>query len=498
MSNTRQLTICFYGSSGFDLVTENKLDALLREIFAKVISLCKARDISILRIVTGGYQGAMKCVIEIAKEFREHGILVRTLGITCDVYPDPVYQGSSDEINIDNDRIIMSEDIGERIQMMIELSDLFFILPGNNGTIHELLQTNETLHYAADYIKKNSQWTKKIIYDDEYYFELLRVHKFSKPYFKRFDQNDNFLPLRQLFLDENKNYNPLKIFEHENPIDKIKPRKVAKKITSFGDERLEQLKEEINSCIFKRKDKSLKGNKEQQVILSVDIAYLRTEESAKESFGKFASLSTKEYSDALSEFLKAYNSIIYSSDNEAKSKPFWAVIENASEGVIFANELISSYGKLYPKNKKKQKGDFSNWCAFLQTLNIGRTAYWKTKNVKFAEGTSGFINISIFILFDLSIPTLLRRKIDLIIDDFIYDYSIEYIQEEFNKTIKEKNIKSSLAALSQVFARNQSHNIGSHSLVKMSSSDQLCKLLEKIDDVTKQQYITHPTLSTTI
>ena len=44
------------------------------------------------------------------------------------------------------------------------------------------------------------------------------------------------------------------------------------------------------------------------------------------------------------------------------------------------------------------------------------------------------------------------------------------------------------AALSQVFARNQSHNIGSHSLVKMSNANQINELLEMIEDEQRQQY----------
>jgi len=159
------VTFGFFGSSSDDIASEyeNLVDKILIQIFQQHTEV---------RIITGGYDGFMKSICKRAKllvnkKFKK--VNLETFGI--------LYNGFDEQPNTYMDTTIMTNNIGERAQSVIELSDFLFGMPGSQGTQHEILQAMEVIKYPSPdfnrFLKNNlfiSSYWNNVINSGEWIF----------------------------------------------------------------------------------------------------------------------------------------------------------------------------------------------------------------------------------------------------------------------------------------------------------------------------------------
>jgi len=81
-------------------------------------------------ICNGGYAGTMEASAKGAKDAGGS-----TIGVTCSIFSDP--KGRLLKVNRYIDKEISSDNVLDRIRMMMDLSAGFVILPGGTGTLSE-------------------------------------------------------------------------------------------------------------------------------------------------------------------------------------------------------------------------------------------------------------------------------------------------------------------------------------------------------------------------
>ena len=184
-------TICFYGSSDYELQRS------LAELYNTDIDVIVDKVLNIrsnnLKIITGGYGGIMDLIAEKVQSkkssFPDKNIEV--IGVTCDAYdfenPDDPNYNSSNDYSKHNDIIIQANSFADRIQAMTELSDLFIVLPGKQGSLGELLLTCES--YAFGKYILNDKKAKLFVHD---FWKPLLINEIFNPqtkipYFRNFN-----------------------------------------------------------------------------------------------------------------------------------------------------------------------------------------------------------------------------------------------------------------------------------------------------------------------
>jgi uncharacterized protein (TIGR00730 family) len=120
-------------------------------------------------IATGGYGGVMEAVLKGASEYD-----VKRIGIGL--------KDSANEINIFVDEKIYAENYIERLGLLLDIGDIYIVLPGGTGTLLELV--------AAWALKERNYNEKAIICVGDVWYEMLQTLGF---YSERFLESSGLL-----------------------------------------------------------------------------------------------------------------------------------------------------------------------------------------------------------------------------------------------------------------------------------------------------------------
>ncbi|MBK8370389.1 MAG: hypothetical protein IPL20_03225 [Saprospiraceae bacterium] len=333
---------------------------------------------------------------------------------------------------------------------MIELSDLLIALPGKTGTLHEILQTIETIQYGMDFLKTAEN------------FKRLLIHSYWKKSIVNLNDNGNisqrvfnYLKDNYIFIDEDntKNKNQLinmmfsinsltkieknrKYDIHQFPIKELETDKELK-----FDNRLTKLITELNHLIYGSYFDSSKKN----MVTGLDFALKEADNATGKLFG-LESIGTPKYLKTLSKFLDTYKSIV---DSKSRVNE-WYQLNN-----INTEDLDDLYYHDH-KNKSALSGGqiatIDDWIKYLKSYRLGKQLYWMSvKHERY--------HISAFLLINIFFSDDIKIRIEKAVNQFLLEYMLVESNEVY---INDSINQATRAAISQVMARNMSHNIGSH------------------------------------
>lgn len=465
---TDTITICFYGSSDHEL--EVKLADFYRNDIDLIVDSVLKLQFNNIKIVTGGYGGIMNSIAEkFASKNKVSVKNIEIIGITCDAYdfeyPNVETYNSSNDYSIYNNVVIQSENFADRIQAMIELSDLFIVLPGKQGTLSELLITCESYSFGQ-YIL-NGKKTKILIH--EYWKTLLNgTSPTNDPYFRKF--NDTILE----YFDNGNIESHISSFVSENPSTKSSNTSSVVPLSDYWQGMIIELKKNICKSIMGRlyEENGLLARlsiDNENSILGLDFGWFHTYNNTSRN-GSYHSYSTQKYIDLTSKFFEQYNSIMLSKFQRNFDYAFL-------DGLLDNSGNLSYYtGKpIYQKDNSKNDSDFLKLRDFLNKSRYGQTLIWKGFKTKLGEEVSNTENenesdvliFSVFLLLNHRIPKKNIDKINQLLADFLLKASATKSGELFKEKDKDIINQATRAAISQVMARNTSHNIGAHVMNKL-------------------------------
>lgn len=474
-ANNEQLSICFYGSSDEGL--KSPLAALHKGDVEKIVSQVLDLKFNSFQIITGGYGGIMDLVAhEFKKQSQEKSKTVQIVGVTCDAYefedPEDTTKkyNKSNDYSLANDIVIQAESFPARIQAMIELSDVFVILPGKQGTLGEFLITVEAHAYPINILKNKN-------------YKIL-VHKYWKPlikssHFRRFKtinyfDSATFFKKIRTFTSAPKNY-------------------LSERGESFANipGAFKNLRLKIEQVLHGRiadNPKLAERLKYKSNILAIDFGWYLLSNSTADDGGEYLTYSTKTYKDILNSFFEEKNSIMFN-ENNSDSEIKVAYLNGKMSSDIIEEDNATELEPL-PINKpdeKKPYPNFDDWASFLENGNkYGQTLFWRSVTNK-GEKNSFKLNMSIFLLFNCYLPSRKIEKIRQQVDSFFVSVSSKKTSDLFGKKEKELENQAIRAAISQVMARNTSHNIGAHVMNKLIGDLRSLSLL-LFDQQDKQNY----------
>lgn len=465
---TDTITICFYGSSDHEL--EVKLADFYRNDIDLIVDSVLKLQFNNIKIVTGGYGGIMNSIAEKFASKKKGSVKnIEIIGITCDAYdfeyPNVETYNSSNDYSIYNNVVIQSENFADRIQAMIELSDLFIVLPGKQGTLSELLITCESYSFGQ-YIL-NGKKTKILIH--EYWKTLLNgTSPTNDPYFRKF--NDTILE----YFDNGNIESHISSFVSENPSTNSSNTSSVVPLSDYWQGMIIELKKNICKSIMGRlyEENGLLARlsiDNENSILGLDFGWFHTYNNTSRN-GSYHSYSTQKYIDLTSKFFEQYNSIMLSKFQRNFDYAFL-------DGLLDNSGNLSYYtGKpIYQKDNSKNDSDFLKLRDFLNESRYGQTLIWKGFKTKLGEEVSNTENenesdvliFSVFLLLNHRIPKKNIDKINQLLADFLLKASATKSGELFKEKDKDIINQATRAAISQVMARNTSHNIGAHVMNKL-------------------------------
>ncbi len=452
-ANNTQLSICFYGSSDEGL--DSPLAVLHANDVKNIVSQVLDLEFESFQIITGGYGGIMDLV---ATEFKTQSAsknkTVQIVGITCDAYefenPEDktkTYEKSNDYTKA-NDIVIQAESFPARIQAMIELSDVFVVLPGKQGSLSELLITSEAYAYPIETLKNKNH---KILVHN--YWEKLVL---SSVFFRRFK---NIYFFTNDFKDKIIDFYPSA--KNDLTLSESYPNHTIK-------DAFEKLRKEIENIVY---GKIAKQSVEQQKkfktrlkykenLLAIDFGWFLS--SGATYNGEYFTQSSNKYIEILNAFFGEKNSIMFNTENKELEFRVKYLKGKLSEDAIVEKGIIPI--PIPKEDKKKSSTNFNEWATHLENNKYGQTLIWQSIKSQSGEQTESVykLNLSIFLLFNCYLPTRKIEKIRQRIDSFFASVSSEKTAELFQKKDKDLQQAATRAAISQVMARNMSHNIGSH------------------------------------
>lgn len=465
-------TICFYGSSDHEL--QQKLANLYKADVDVIIDKVLNIKTDNIKIITGGYGGIMDLIagkIQYKKSlYAEKNIEI--IGITCDAYDfeNPAKQkyNASNDYSQHNDVIIQAKNFADRIQAMIELSDLFIVLPGKQGSLSELLLTCESYAFGA-YIL-NGKKAKLFVHD--YWQPLLTNEIVSKKtqisYFRNFDTN-----VLEYFNKETIETKLSSLIIERTVINNIEGVKGITNDAPDASQHLKQdeyipkkfgeLKNDINKAILGRLidtdgKKILKRlNKNDNSILGLDFGWFLTNK-VEEKDGGYFSYSTEEYRNHNKTFFESHNSIMLgeiNNNNEFQYSFLNGKLQNETVLTLESENTI-------PKKGEKENGDFLSLKKYFECNLYGQTLIWRGFKVTLGIGFSDEIIFSVFLLLNHKIPHRKIEKIRQLIDDFLLVVSSRKSGELFKEKDDTTEKHALKAAIAEIINRNYAHHIGSH------------------------------------
>ncbi len=441
------LSLGILGSSCTDkeLTYEDDIKSVLNNVPA----------INYLKIVTGGYRGVAELFIKTARDLiSTNGKYKKVIayGILYDGYRnDPVYNSLINSPNEFNDFVITTNTIGERAQIIIEMSDYIVAFPGNTGTLHEILQTIEHIKYGLDYNNKEN-------------FKRLYIHSYWKNTLLRIVSNDLFGYLN--FFDSNCS-NIIKFFP-KSYIHNNKSLLTAPQRNNENDFFYVDFLNQIN-ILFK--SQYYVDYKDISYLEGIDIAIRISKDGIIDNVGLFVeTYGTDEYINLLKKYFKTYKSILVSDDlslirdktrfkNYLLNNP-----ETVKSNVTYRKECNYNF-------IGKNQSSIDIWISFLSDEKVGKTA------IKYEIDFEVFdykIEIVSFLLLAIELPNIFIDKLINKLDILLFQESTQHL---LNLLIQDINRNAKKSAIAAVISRNMSHNIGSHTLSKLNSK----QLIENIE-----------------
>lgn len=453
----KRIRVAFFGSS----IDDYRKDT--QTLFECIFSVFDE-----VTVINGGYQGTMKTVSEIGKQIaQKNNKLIFIQSVLFDGYKNDPDQTGVNVPNKISDSQISSKSIGIRVQSMIELADIVVALPGKTGTLHEIIQTIETIQYGKVYseVEDNfkrlfihSNWKKSIDslfsngnMSSKVYNNIANsLFSFESKKEKKKEQIINRLNAVKNLLQEN---------DTESKEDAITPLPIRSILS------LEYLQSEHKIVnIVSQINKVLLGayyDGEKNKLVGFDIALKETNKEKGRLF-RLDSVGSSNYFKILNDFLSNYKSII---DNEQPRINKWLRINNTRTTEI---------GELFyhdHKNNSQLNGDkeatIENWVEYLEHNKLGKSLFWMS--VSIANG----YHISAFLLLDVHLPEYLRNEVERVINNFLLEYILIESAEDYIENELEYSTK---AAISEIINRNMAHHLTSH----VSNRATLDKVLERL------------------
>ena len=190
------------------------------------------------------------------------------------------------------------------------------------------------------------------------------------------------------------------------------------------------------------------------------------------------SIANERYIELLDEFISDAGSILFSkqkTDKKDTDKEKYESLTGETHKIVNTNLIPKNFTP--PKETIEAKCDFQIWNKYLSDKKFGKSSIWLSLVDKSQDEWR--FSLDFFLILNLDIKANLLKdeefykninkddfdkwkfKYDLfeILYSFANDYGIGIITKALNEALNKQSIRS---AISQVMARNMSHNIGSH------------------------------------
>ncbi|MCB0748450.1 MAG: LOG family protein, partial [Ignavibacteriae bacterium] len=475
MSN--RIRVTFYGSSIDDYSKD--IQTLLECIFTVYDEVI---------VMNGGYQGTMKEIAEkgkeIAKQFNKE-IFVQ--GILFDGYKNDPNDSWENRPNSISDAQISFCSMGDRVQAMIELADIAIVLPGRTGTLHEIIQSVETIQYGMEYHKESdnfrrlfihSKWKKTIdnLYENGNMSQRIHQHllnnifSFERKKEKKKEQIikklQSITPIEKKLKKDNTISAPYFFIRSYDNLQEPLP----------NDHKLVEVIAEINRVLYGEYFESTKKNK----VVGIDIALKEADKEAGKLF-RLDSVGSSEYLKTLDKFLGKYKSVI---ENDSRINE-WYQINNIK--VTNADELFYQDHKNKSSFNGNENGTIQNWIEHLEKENIGKNLYWMSVKHK-------RYHISTYLVLDCLLSENLKNNVEKVVNQFLLEYILVESAEEYIKIALESSFKS---IISDIIKRNEVHHITSH-VSNRATLDKVLERLGKYDNKDKAAFLSNMTNYATI
>ena len=480
-------SICFLGSRSktiFEekggaqaLITKKEVKKLAELIYSQFLATKKLSNLNIITNGSSG-EGIPERVTEVFKHLRDHFVLpedtkkeiqlialtsfigkrvrvstkiegIKEIAITKD---DKMYR-ENDRLNRNNNYYLIVED---EISQMIDLSNLFIILPGGKDTLRNF-------RFIYDYLIQLS--------DDELSEYRILLHPFWKKEFEEETFPDWCTYMEEKICLE-------KLIEPSYPVNNKKEEfitlfsqyenKVAE-ITKITN--IKELTEKIIYSFFTMpllKTDDIRGN----AILAVDFTYLLDNDLTDKKIYK-ERYCRKSYKEKLKEFYRNGGNYLFGVE-EGKNDEY-KVIKFPDAKLQKAEDIgYQSFSCEY----KEEYNLFEDFANYWKEEEYGQTLVWKYNRIAGETSSDDTMIFSIVLLFNHILPEQILEDLRSMLDQFILSFSSKKVSEYFHissKELREReaklNRRSIQYAVSQVFVRNMSHNIISHVMVNLQDKE---------------------------
>ena len=481
-TNNSTYSICFLGSNSNAIFKKegilSEVDKLSESIFFQFLATEKLCNLNIITNGSSG-EGIPERVTGVFKHLRDHFVLpedtkkeiqlialtsftgkrvrvstkiegIKEIAITKD---DKLYI-ANDKLNRNNDYYLVVED---ELSQMINLSNLFIILPGGKDTLGNF-------RFIYDYLVQ--------LADDELCKYRILLHPFWKEKFK-----EEVFPHWCTYMGEEICLE--KLIESSYLVNN----KRKEFITSFSQYKnrvtqltnIKELTEKIIYSFFTMpllKTDDIRKN----AILAVDFTYwldndLTDKKIYKEIYCR------RSYAKKLNKFYKNGGNYLFGVE-EGKNDEY--------KVIKFPNAKLQEADNIHYQKPlfeyKEGCNLFEDFANYWKEEEYGQTLVWKYNRIARKTSSDDTMIFSIVLLFNHILPEQILEDLRSMLDQFILSFSSKKVSEYFhnsNQELQKREQKvyerSVRHAISQVFVRNMSHNIISHVLVNLQSEESLKK-----------------------
>lgn len=470
-------SICFLGSSSNTIFGDkailSEVDKLAGLIYSQFLATKKLSNLNIITNGSSG-EGVPECVTEVFKALRDSLVLpkgtkkeiqlialtsftgkrvrvstkiegIKEIAITKD---DKLYI-ANDKLNRNNDYYLVVED---EISQMINLSNLFIILPGGKDTLGKF-------RLIYDYLIQ--------LGDDELCKYRILLHPFWKEKFK-----EEVFPHWCTYMGEEICLEKL-IEPHTIDSEKkefiISFSQYENKVTEITN--IEELTENIIYSFFTMpllKTDDIRKN----AILAVDFTYwLNNDLTDKKIYKEIYCRDS--YIKKLNKFYENGGNYLFGVE-EGKNDEY--------KVIKFPNAKLQEADNIHyqkrPFEYKEGCNLFEDFANYWKEEEYGQTLVWKYNRIAGETFSDDVMIFSIVLLFNHILPEQILEDLRSMLDQFILSFSSKKVSEYFHissKELREReaklNRRSIQYAVSQVFVRNMSHNIISHVMVNLQDKE---------------------------
>ena len=451
----------------------SEVDKLAGLIYSQFLATKKLSNLNIITNGSSG-EGVPECVTEVFKTLRDSLVLpkgtkkeiqlialtsftgkrvrvstkiegIKEIAITKD---DKLYI-ANDKLNRNNDYYLVVED---EISQMINLSNLFIILPGGKDPLGKF-------RLIYDYLIQ--------LGDDELCKYRILLHPFWKEKFK-----EEVFPHWCTYMGEEICLEKL-IEPHTIDSEKkefiISFSQYENKVTEITN--IEELTEKIIYSFFTMpllKTDDIRKN----AILAVDFTYwLNNDLTDKKIYKEIYCRDS--YIKKLNKFYENGGNYLFGVE-EGKNDEY--------KVIKFPNAKLQEADNIHyqkrPFEYKEGCNLFEDFANYWKEEEYGQTLVWKYNRIAGETFSDDVMIFSIVLLFNHILPEQILEDLRSMLDQFILSFSSKKVSEYFHissKELREReaklNRRSIQYAVSQVFVRNMSHNIISHVMVNLQDKE---------------------------